>query len=84
MPMTRRRQGNATQQIARGALVATVADEPFESPLSGGVEPMSGIRPIELAPIAPAPIITTEITVAPIAQPIELAIVPLGPQTERE
>ena len=83
-PMARRRQGNPTHQIARGALVATVADEGFETPLAGGVEPLSGIRPIELAPIAPAPIITTEITVAPLAQPSEVVIVPLAPQMERE
>ena len=83
-PMARRRQGNATHQITRGALVATVADEILGPPLSDGVEPMSGIRPIELAPITPAPIITTEITVAPIAQPTELVIVPLAPQIERE
>jgi hypothetical protein len=82
--IAQRRPANATQQIARGALVATVAEDALEAPLAGGVEALSDIRPIELAPIAPAPIVTNEITVAPIAQPSELVIVPLAPQIERE
>lgn len=84
LPIARRRQANPTHQITPGRLVAAVADEAFELPLTGGVDPLSGIRPIELAPIVPAPIITTEITVAPIAQPSELVIAPLAPQIEQE
>jgi hypothetical protein len=84
LPIARRRQENPTHQITPGRLVAAVADEAFELPLTGGVDPLSGIRPIELAPIVPAPIITTEITVAPIAQPSELVIAPLAPQIEQE
>ena len=84
LPIPRRRQANPTHQITPGRLVAAVADEEFELPLTGGVDPLSGIRPIELAPIVPAPIITTEITVAPIAQPSELVIAPLAPQIEQE
>lgn len=80
----RRRPANPTIEITRGALVAAVTDEAFGPPLPGGVAPLSDIRPIELAPIAPAPITTTEITVAPIAQPSELVIAPLDPRIERE
>jgi hypothetical protein len=83
-PVARRRPANATQQIAPGTLVATVVDDVLEAPLSGGIEPLGDIMPITVAPIAPAPITTTEITVAPIAQPNELVIVPLAPQIERE
>ena len=80
----RRRPANPTLQITRGALVAAGTEEAFEPPLPDGVAPLSEIRPIELAPIAPAPITTTEITIAPIAQPSELVIAPLAPQIERE
>jgi hypothetical protein len=83
-PTARRRPENLTQQIARGALVATVADEAFEPPLVGGVEPLSDIRPIELAPIPPAPIVTTGITIEPLAPPSELVIMPLASQVERQ
>lgn len=80
----RRRAGNPTLQISRGALLSTVADEAPEPLPAGEVEPLGHIRPIELAPIASAPIVTTEIAIAPIARPSELVIVPLVPRTERE
>jgi hypothetical protein len=80
----RRRAGNPTLQISRGALLATVADEAPEPLPAGEVEPLGHISPIELAPITPAPIVTTEIAIAPIARPSELVIVPLVPRTERE
>ena len=63
----RRSADNPTQQISRGALAATVADEAPGPAPAGEVEPLGHIRPIELAPITPAPIITTEIAIAPIA-----------------
>ena len=80
----RRSAGNPTQQISRGALAASVADDAPGPAPAGEVEPLGHIRPIELAPITPAPIITTEIAIAPIPRPSELVIVPLAPQTERE
>jgi hypothetical protein len=83
-PTALRRPENLTHRIAKGALVATLADETPEPPLGGGVEPLTDIRPIELAQITPAPIITAEITITPIAQPSELVIAPLAPQIERE
>jgi len=78
----RRRAGNPTLQISPGALIATVADEAPAPLPAGGVESLGHITPIELTPIAPAPIITTEIAIAPLAPPSELVIVPL--QRERE
>ena len=83
-PTARRHPEDVTHRIPKGALVATVADEAPEPPLAGGVEPLTDIRPIELAQITPAPIITTEISITPIAQPSELVIAPLAPQIERE
>ena len=78
-----RRAENPTHQIARGALAATVADD-AAAPPPDGIAPMGHIRPIALAPIAPEPIITTEIVIAPLTLPSELVIVPLAPQIERE
>jgi negative regulator of sigma E activity len=80
----RRSAANPTQQISRGALAASVADDAPGPAPAGEVEPLGHIRPIELAPITPAPIITTEIVIAPIPRPSELVIVPLAPLTERE
>jgi hypothetical protein len=80
----RRRPDDPTHQISRGALVATVVDEAPGTVLPEGVEPLSFIRPIELAPITPTPIVTTEIAIAPLAAPSELVIVPLTPQTARD
>lgn len=82
--VARRRPDDPTHQISRGALVATVVDEAPGTVRLEGVEPLDHIRPIELAPITPAPIMTTEITIAPLAVPSELVIVPLTPQTERD
>jgi hypothetical protein len=84
VPTARQPRINSTQQISRGTLVATVADDAGEPPLPAGVEPLNDIIPIEPAPIAPAPIVTTEITIAPIPPPVELVIVPLAPPIERE
>ena len=78
-----RRADNPTHQIARGALAATVADDAAVPP-PDGIEPMGHIRPIALAPIAPEPIVTTEIVIAPLARPSKLVMVPLAPQIERE
>lgn len=79
----RRTIGNPTQQISRGALVATAADDaPVVVPTE--VEPLSQIRPIELTPIVQAPIITTEIAITPIAPATAIMIAPLGPQAERQ
>ena len=64
-----RTTGNPTQQISRGALVATAADDAPAFVPTDEVEPLSQIRPIELTPIVQAPIITTEIAIAPIARP---------------
>jgi hypothetical protein len=80
----RRRPDDPTHQISRGALIATVVDEPPGTVPPEGVEPLSFIRPIELAPITPTPIVTTEIAIAPLAAPRELVIVPLTPQIERD
>jgi hypothetical protein len=80
----RRRAENPTQQIARGALAATVADDAPAPPPADGIEPLGHIRPIALTPITPEPIVTTEIAIAPLAPPSGLAIVPLAPQIERE
>ncbi len=80
----RRRVDNPTQQIARGALTATVADDASDPPPADGIEPLGHIRPISLAAIRPEPIVTTEIVIAPLALPSELVIVPLVPQIERE
>jgi hypothetical protein len=80
----RRRAENPTHQITRGALAATVADDAPGPPAADGIEPLGHIRPIELAPIRPEPIVTAEIAIAPLALPSELVIVPLAPQIERE
>ena len=80
----RRSAGNPTHQISRGALVATDADDAPAFVPAVEVEPLSQIRPIELPPIVQAPIITTEIAIAPIAPAAAIVIAPLGPQTERQ
>lgn len=79
-----RTTGNPTQQISRGALVATAADDAPAFVPTDEVEPLSQIRPIELTPIVQAPIITTEIAIAPIAPATAIMIAPLGPQAERQ
>ena len=78
-----RRAENPTHQVARGALAATVTDD-AAAPPPDAIEPLGDIRPIALAPIAPEPIVTTGIVIAPLALPSELVILPLAPQIERE
>ncbi len=80
----RRSTGNPTEHISRGALVATAADDAPALVSADEFEPLSQIRPIELTPIVQAPIITTDIAIAPIAQPSGIVIAPAGPQTDRE
>ena len=89
LSFARRAAGNPTQQISRGGLVATVAvaNAGVEAPTvvpAGDVEPLSGISPIELTPIAQAPIITTDIAIAPIAPPGAIVIAPVDPPTDRK
>jgi len=75
---------NPTQEMSRGTLVATVADGSAVDPPPESVEPTNAIRPIEVPPIAQAPIITPEIVVAPLAPLGGLVIAPLDPRTERD
>jgi len=74
---------NPTHAMARGALAATVAGAPAAEPAEG-VEPLNGIMPIEVPPITQAPIITTEIAVAPLAPLSGLVIAPLDLRTARD
>ena len=83
-PAARRRPNDPTHTISRGALVATVVEDAPGTWLPEGVEPVGRITPIELTPIAPAPIVMTEIAIAPLAAPSELVIVPLTRQIDRD
>ena len=70
----------ATASIARGAIVATVA----EAPMTGIAPPLSALDSIEVEPIGQTPVATTEIVVAPLSPITEVQISPLEPRTARD
>jgi hypothetical protein len=66
-----------TQQVAAGAIVATVAEP--ESSVDPGDAAAAFITPIRIPEIEPAPIV-----ISPLAPLSELRIAPLTPQIERD
>jgi hypothetical protein len=79
-PRTRARAPRtAAGPIARGAVVATVAEAPPST-----VDPLALIDPIDLEPISQTPIGPSEIVVAPLSPISEVQISPLDPRPARD
>jgi hypothetical protein len=88
-PAIRPGASQPTHAISRGALVATVADEPPADLViasnTDDVTPLPAIQPIEVAALPSIPAISTApIVVEPVTPLSELGVAPLAPRGERK
>jgi hypothetical protein len=74
---------NVTQELAAGALVATVADA-ADAGFDADQATADQIAPIIIAPLEQTAIAAAPIVIAPLAPIVEVRIAPLSPRIERD